>query len=401
MRRNLDVERFTIIQGNTIVKGFFSVVILMLFIFSVSGILTSMKPELRFSSQSVNEATSIFSGEMLYSLLAQENQYFKQAIPAKKKVSIQKEMLKYSANISLDDPRSLLGRELPGFSIFDSDILLAGMGTNYTNMPYESAPPLAVLTAERDAALQNLEELAETIKDNPNPTPPATTNGKKVVYVYHTHNRESFLPYLKGVTNPNKAQHSQINITKIGEKMTKELQEKGIGTVVDTTDVMGSLTKKGLTYPKAYQESRGVVQQAMASNKDLTYLIDIHRDSKRKKHTTVNIKGKNYAKLAFIIGGNNAQYKKNYAVVEKLHHLMEKKYPGLSRGVIKQQGANFNGKYNQDLSGNAMLIEFGGVDNTFEELYASVEAFTTVFSEYYWAENDAEPVNASAESEKK
>ncbi|WP_108669589.1 stage II sporulation protein P [Peribacillus acanthi] len=401
MRRNLHVERFTIIQGNTIVKGFFSVVILMLFIFSVSGILTSMKPEFRFSSQSVNEATSIFSGEMLYSLLAQENQYFKQAIPEKKKVSIQKEMLKYSANISLDDPRSLLGRELPGFSIFDSDILLAGTGTNYTNMPFESAPPLEVLTAERDAALQNLEELAETIKDNPTNIPPATTNGKKVVYVYHTHNRESYLPYLKGVTNPDKAYHSQINVTKLGEKMMKELQEKGIGTIVDTTDVMGSLNKKGLFFPKAYQESRGVVQQAMATNKDITYLIDIHRDAKRKKDTTITIKGKSYAKLAFVIGGDNAQYKKNYAVVEKIHHLMEKKYPGLSRGVIKQQGARVNGKYNQDLSGNAMLIEFGGVDNTFEELYASVEAFTTIFSEYYWAENSAEPVNASTQSDKK
>ena len=38
-----------------------------------------------------------------------------------------------------------------------------------------------------------------------------------------------------------------------------------------------------------------------------------------------------------------------------------------------------NGVYNQDLSDNAMLIEIGGVDNTFEEMYLTVDAFADVF----------------------
>ncbi|HVH95944.1 MAG TPA: stage II sporulation protein P, partial [Bacillus sp. (in: firmicutes)] len=49
-----------------------------------------------------------------------------------------------------------------------------------------------------------------------------------------------------------------------------------------------------------------------------------------------------------------------------------------------------NGKFNQDLSENAILVEFGGVDNTFEELNNSAEALADVISEYYW---DAEKVN--------
>ena len=55
----------------------------------------------------------------------------------------------------MDDPRSLLGRELPAFSLFDTEIAVAGEGTNYTNMPIESAPPLEILQAEKEAALQN------------------------------------------------------------------------------------------------------------------------------------------------------------------------------------------------------------------------------------------------------
>ncbi|WP_374721707.1 stage II sporulation protein P [Peribacillus tepidiphilus] len=397
MRRNQNVELITVIRGSTIIKGCFLILVMMLFVFSVSGLLTSLKPEYRISSQSVHEAARVFSGEMLFSLISQENHYFQEALPNKEPTpALSKQLLKLSANISLDDPRSLLGRELPGFSIFDSEILVAGEGTNYTNMPYESAPPPEVMHSEREAALQNLEAI-----DEPENKPIGSTNGKKVVYIYHTHNRESYLPYLKDVKNPDLAYHSKINVTKLGEKLTQELEEKGIGTLVDKTDVMGNLTKKGLTFPKAYQESRGVVQQAIASNNHLEYIIDIHRDSKRKEQTTITINGKNYAKLAFVVGGENAQFQKNVAIAEKLHYMLEKKFPGLSRGVLKQQGPRVNGKYNQDLSENAMLLEFGGVDNTFEELYRSVEAFSIVFSDYYWNEVNAKEVNSETKAEGK
>lgn len=66
---------------------------------------------------------------------------------------------------------------------------------------------------------------------------------------------------------------------------------------------------------------------------------------------------------------------------------------------MKQGGAGKNGVYNQDLSSNAMLLEIGGVDNTFEEMYLTVDAFTDVFSEFYW---DAKAVDkTTGESESK
>jgi stage II sporulation protein P len=263
-------------------------------------------------------------------------------------------------------------------------------------MPYESSPPVDVLNEERDASLQNLDEIEEPDKGVTN-QPNQTTNGRKVVEIYHSHNRESYLPYLKGVTNPDLAYHSKINITKLGERMVEDLADKGIGSSLDKTYIMGNLNNKGLNYAKSYQESRKSVQTALANNKDLEYLIDIHRDSKRKKHTTITIKGKEYAKIAFVIGGNNPNFEKNAALANKIHKALEKKYPGISRGVMKQGGSSHNGIYNQDLSGNAMLIEVGGVDNTFEEMYLTVDAFTEVFSEFYW---DAKAVdNPTGDSE--
>ncbi|MBT2602495.1 stage II sporulation protein P [Bacillus sp. ISL-53] len=397
MKRRNSPGIITAIHGSTIIKTFLGILALLLFVFSVSGVMTSLRPEYRISSNSVHTVANQFSGKMLFSMLANENHYLFNALPEGNQESIiTNQLIKVSTNISLEDPRSLLGRELPGFSIFDNEILVAGEGTNYTNMPYESSPPVDVLNEERDASLQNLDEIKEPDKGVTN-QPNQTTNGRKVVEIYHSHNRESYLPYLKGVTDPDLAYHSKINITKLGERMVEDLADKGIGSSLDKTDIMGNLNNKGLNYAKSYQESRKSVQTALANNKDLEYLIDIHRDSKRKKHTTITIRGKEYAKIAFVIGGNNPNYEKNAALANKLHKALEKKYPGISRGVMKQGGSSHNGIYNQDLSGNAMLIEVGGVDNTFEEMYLTVDAFTEVFSEFYW---DAKAVdNTTGDSE--
>ncbi|ASS96159.1 stage II sporulation protein P [Peribacillus simplex] len=399
MKRRNSPGIITAIHGSTIIKTFLGILALLLFVFSVSGVMTSLRPEYRISSNSVHTVANQFSGKMLFSMLANENHYLFNALPEGKQESmITNQLIKASTNISLEDPRSLLGRELPGFSIFDNEILVAGEGTNYTNMPYESSPPVDVLNEERDASLQNLDEIEEPEKGVAD-QPKQTTNGRKVVEIYHSHNRESYLPYLKGVTNPDLAYHSKINITKLGERMVEDLADKGIGSSLDKTDIMGNLNNKGLNYAKSYQESRRSVQTALANNKDLEYLIDIHRDSKRKKHTTITIKGKEYAKIAFVIGGNNPNFEKNAALANKIHKALEKKYPGISRGVMKQGGSSHNGIYNQDLSGNAMLIEIGGVDNTFEEMYLTVDAFTDVFSEFYW---DAKAVdNTTGDSEAK
>jgi len=384
---------FLSVQGTSLLKIIAALSLFIILVFSISGLLTSLKPQYRIMSSSVNQAATNVNGELLYQLIGWENHHFLKVennwASTPKLTSL---VFKLSSNINLNDPRSLLGRELPGFFQFDGKILVAGEGTNYTNMPIESSPPLDIMKAEREAALQNLEGLDKPSNDNPSPSPGQTTGDRKVVYVYFTHNRESYLPYLKGVTNPNRAYHSQINVTKIGDQLLTSLQDRGIGTFIDKTDIEANLNKKGLKFDKSYQESKLLVQEAMASNRDLQYLIDIHRDSQRKDHTTTTINGKSYAKLAFIIGGRNPNYEKNAQLATKLHDLLENKYKGISRGVIvKPYG---NAVYNQNLSENAILIEFGGVDNTFEELNRSADALADVFSEFYW---QAEKVNQDVE----
>ena len=314
------------IKGSSLLTAGVGFVLFLILIFSISGLLTTVKPEYRPTSSSVHSAATNITGDMLYQLMGWENHYFLQGLPeSAPKPELTQYLFNLSTNVNLDDPRSLLGRELPAFSLFDTEILVAGEGTNYTNMPIESAPPLEILQAEKEAALQNTEGLdGQSGSDSPE-VPPSTTGDRKVVYVYFTHNRESFLPYLKGVTNPNLAHHSQLNVTKIGDKLKEALEKLGIGTEVDKTDMQANLTNKGLSYAQSYQESRSVVEAAVSENRDLTYLIDIHRDSRRKKDTTKTINDKSYAKLAFIVGGEHTNYEKNLAFANQLHEMLEKK----------------------------------------------------------------------------
>jgi stage II sporulation protein P len=388
-------ETFIMVQGTSLLKAAGLLLLFMLLIFSISGLLTSLKPQYRLMSSSVNQAATNVNGELLYQLMGWENHHFlsvDQDLTATPKLT--NLVFKLASNINLNDPRSLLGRELPGFYQFDGRIVVAGEGTNYTNMPIESAPPIDIMKAEREASLQNLESIDTPSGEKPPADPSKTTGKRKVMYIYFTHNRESYIPYLKGVKDPNSAYHSKINVTKIGDQLKTSLEDRGIGTFVDKTDIQGNLNKKQLTYSKSYQESRPVVQAAMASNRDLDYLIDIHRDSQRKSKTTTSINGKSYARLAFVIGGKNPNYEKNAKLAEELHNLLQKKYKGLSRGVMIKNAAGSNSIYNQNLSENALLIEFGGVDNTFEELNRSADALADAFSEYYW---QAEQVDGEVE----
>ena len=139
------------VQGTHLVKIALVFVFFLFGIFSISGIMTSLRPEYRITSDSVNQAAGNLNGQLLYRLMAWENHQLLQALPEGQEApKLTNLMFKLSTNINFDDPRSLLGRELPGFSLFDGKILVAGEGTNYTNMPMESAPPVEVLKAEQE-----------------------------------------------------------------------------------------------------------------------------------------------------------------------------------------------------------------------------------------------------------
>lgn len=367
-------------------SGIYLMSVIILFIFI--GVLTTISPAYRFSSQTISEWTSKIESSTFLYLLGLENRAFQQAYPKDEALpQLSTTIFQLATSVKPNDPRSLLGHELPGFSAFDTKIVIAGEGTDYTNLPFESAPPLEEILKDRQAKMDEPPEEKQVKKDTP------STGKRDVVYIYSSHSRESFLPQLPEVTDPDQAYHSKVNITMVGDRFNKALQANGIGASVEKTDIMKVLNDKGWDFAQSYKASREVVQEAFSSNKDIQYLFDLHRDASPRKKTTITINGKDYAKIMFVVGAENPNYEKNLAFASKLQDLIDEKQPGLSRGVITKKGAGTNGIFNQDLSENSLLIEFGGVYNNLEELYRTADILADIFSEFYW---DAEKVDADS-----
>jgi stage II sporulation protein P len=362
-----------------------------IFLFVITSLGSYAQSKMNLTSLTLQKWTNHISPETLVNTLSME-------IPALE--SYNKTMGIEAPNISNllfemvtsfnpKDPRTLIGSEIPGFSFFYGQVIVSGEDGNYADIPIESAPPMEVLMAERKATLEDVppDPPVKGEKDK-EVSPKLTTEGRNVVFIYHTHNRESWLPHVEGATSPNEAFHPEVNITLVGKRLSEELEKRGIGTYVDTTDIAQKLKEVNKPFSFSYHKSRQVVKEALAQQKDVTLMFDLHRDSQGKEKTTVKINGKSYARTFFVIGGRNKSYEKNQQFAEKLHKMLEKAYPGLSRGVYLKDGGN--GEYNQSLSENNLLVEIGGVENNIEESYRTASALADVIADFYW---EAEKVN--------
>ncbi|MFC3885989.1 stage II sporulation protein P [Bacillus songklensis] len=358
-------------------------------VFVLAGMLSTMQRSSLYLPSYVHDSFHSASTELFIRVMGFENAYFVQDKPNIKNVSLSSAGLELATNIRMGDIRTLIGNELPGFLLYKYDILTAGQGTDYTNTPVESSPPLEILLKERGMAKEQLEQYESNTDAPPTANPPKEKN----FYIYHTHSWESYFPLL-GITNEpdaDKAADSKTNITLVGQMLAQELEKNQVGAVVDKTNIGQELKKKGWGTSKAYQASRTIVQSAMSRDKNLKFFLDLHRDSLRKKNTTININGTSYARVVFVLGKENPNFEQNLEFAKSLHEALKVKYPGLSRGVLGKVGKGVNGVYNQDLAAHSILIEVGGVDNDMEELKNTIKALATVITEYY---REAEKVNA-------
>lgn len=250
----------------------------------------------------------------------------------------------------------------------------------------EFNPAMKDLLTDRNFDKKKFDAIFENMKTPQIPPrdPFHSTFGRDIVYIYHSHSRESFLPYFKDTKKPEDAYHSKANITIAGKMLGKALEKRGVGTKVDSTDIVQELSLRGLGFNSSYKMSGERVKSARSENKDLEIFLDIHRDSLRRNSTTKEINGDSFAHLLFVIGTGHENYAKNLQFTEGLDKLLSTQYPGLSKGIITKDSTQGNGVYNQDISPNAVIVEIGGVDNTLEELNRSTEALADVLSDYYW-----------------
>lgn len=201
-----------------------------------------------------------------------------------------------------------------------------------------------------------------------------------LVYIYQTHNLESFLPESKTI-DPNEVFNDTKNITLVGERLSQALKEKGINSIHDKTNITEILKEQGLPFSEAYSVSREPLYTALKNNSSIKMVFDLHRDSRKRTDTTVKIDGKDYSRVAFIVSRTSVNYEVNLKFAKLLHSYFEEEFPNLSRGVfVKDEPPNQN-TYNQDLLGNSVLLEIGGPENTLEEEYRTVDVLSDIIKE--------------------
>ena len=191
-----------------------------------------------------------------------------------------------------------------------------------------------------------------------------------LVYIYNTHDTEKY-------TLPFTSDYSIIPDVTLVSKMLKEyLKSYNIDSYIETSKTKDYLKKNKLKYSDSYEASRYYLEKNL--NKNYKLIIDIHRDSLRHKYTLYEKDNKKYARILFIIGSSNKNYKKNKEVAENLNNRLNSKYKGISRGVTIREDIT----YNQDLNERIILVKIGGIDNTLEELNNTIEVFSKVINDY-------------------
>ncbi|MCM3784509.1 stage II sporulation protein P [Neobacillus mesonae] len=307
------------------------------------------------------------------------------------------------------NPKSLIASQVPGMGSNKPVLLRSGSGNQQAEAPqdYQPDPGFVASTSNGNEPEENVDpDPVEGAEEPTNEEQPSTEvpgevvespdpekELKKTVLIYHSHPHEAYNPLLgTDSTNPSSGKAS-ANVFRVGSFLSKQLQKQGVGVVHEQEDYVS--TQEDYNWNYSYKYSRETVKAAMTENENLTYLIDIHRDSQRKSKTTATIDGITYAKVYFIIGHDNPNWEKNEAYAAKLHKKMEKLYPGVSRGVWgKDGGGGNNGEYNQSLSENSILVEIGGIDNTEEELKRTSEALADIIAEVYMEEQNVEKASA-------
>lgn len=215
-----------------------------------------------------------------------------------------------------------------------------------------------------------------------------------LVYIYQTHNTESFFAESK-TNDPNEAFHDTRNITLVSERLSDSLKNRGINSIHDKTNIMEILKEKDLSFSESYEISRKPLEEALDNNKTIQMVFDIHRGSLKRNESTINLDGKDYPKITFIVSRTSTNYEVNFKFAELLHSYFEQNYPNLSRGVFVKDGPPNQNTYNQDLFGDSVLLEIGGPENTLEEEYRTADVLSDIIEEVLsvWNEPEKESIS--------
>ncbi|MGI5875876.1 MAG: stage II sporulation protein P [Dethiobacteria bacterium] len=228
---------------------------------------------------------------------------------------------------------------------------------NAENMEKGGPPPREVVSYLGEAEPQNPKERPLQLKE-----------GGPLVLIYHTHATESFVPDSGSAFTKDTSR----TVVALGSLLARTLENKHGIPVLHHKGVFD------IPRSYAYEKARPEIERLLKENPQIKVVLDLHRDGVSRRVTTTTLNGLQTGRLLFVLGTRHQGWQNNLRFYYYLQGFLEEKYPGLSRGVLKN-----NFVYNQHLHERSLIVEIGGHENSLEEARRSIpllaEAVAHVF----------------------
>ena len=237
-------------------------------------------------------------------------------------------------------------------------------------IPAPTLPPIPAFSPEDALPIQNSSSRKPDLPSLlPQPLQWDLYGDSPTVLILHTHGTES---YTKGPETYEESAawrtlDEQHNMLSIGAEVAQLLNQAGIPAIQDRQ------LHDHPSYNGSYTDARKAIQAALEEYPSIQLVLDLHRDAsgsaRSQLRTLAQIDGQDSAQLMLVLGSNHKHYKENLSLALKLHTLLERQNPGITRPLqLRPQ------RFNQDLCPGAILVEVGGAGNTRQEALLAARA---------------------------
>ena len=202
---------------------------------------------------------------------------------------------------------------------------------------------------------------------------------QKLIALYVTHSDESYVP-----SDGTQSIEGQGGIYDVARAFRDDLQKQGIDVILDESTHLPHDSG-------AYRRSRQTAERLLQKGPDA--IIDIHRDGiPDESEYNYSADGEKASRVRLLVGRSNQNSEVNREFAKQIKAVADEQYPGLIKDIFIGKG-----NYNQDLSPNAILLEFGTHTISKERVLNSTELMADVVSAtLYGTQTSAAPQQTSA-----
>ncbi|MBT9176709.1 MAG: hypothetical protein DDT20_01030 [Firmicutes bacterium] len=179
-----------------------------------------------------------------------------------------------------------------------------------------------------------------------------------LIFIYHTHNSESFVPESG---QPHVYNNPEQTIVRVGLALAHELEQLGASVIHSAEDHVRQ------AFDQSYTRSLQTLQRMLTKYPQIDFVFDVHRDGLPRSLTTTTW-GQSVARVKIVVGRSEAlghlNWRRNHAFALALQQSLETVHAGFSRGILLRE----HGRFNQHLHPQTLLIEIGGHENTMGEV---------------------------------